>query len=472
MTPEESAQMDEILSSNGISTSSPSSGGWYSQLTQNQTPATPPTPNIGQVSQGELMGGAKKIGSSIAEGAQKLSEQPTVTFDPKHPLESVGKLGKTVASDVGTMAETGLGAAAGAVRSIFAPVTAVTQKAADLTGIHPLDNFVNDPKNQDFVARLNQLATEHPEAAKNLGDALTVGMAAVGSKGDVNIPSVKSGIEALKGMPSDVADIAGAVKGKVSNIIASKGANKALDAVSATEDTMSKADRFKAMGEDRLAATKLGGKQYVPSGTEQNAAKILDGKVTGNPVKDIQVVKNEIATRGADAEKYLADNAVPITNQEHADMFASKRIDAEKYLTNPELKAYDEQVKLFSKQLPGRGSYDTDTYYKALKDYESNVADHLPRGKDALISGDPTASAKLRAARDVRSVVRDMIGEKNPEFKPKMFDLASLYDVKHTIMTKADQLSGNAVTRFVQKHPVITTAVAGEAGRKIMTGGF
>jgi len=244
--------------------------------------------------------------------------------------------------------------------------------------------------------------------------------------------------------------------------------SKALKAVQATEDTMNKAERLQAIEEGRVQTTKLGGKKLTPSETEVRASQILDGKVTGNPVKDIKAIKNEIATRGVEAERYLEQNAKPITNADHFNAFESKRVEASKYLTDSELKAYDEQVKMFSKQLPGRGVYDTNTYYKALKDYESNVADKLPRGKEALLDPTGVANAKIRAASDVRKVVRDMIGNKNPEFKDKMFDLASLYDVKDTVATKADKLAGNKVTRFIQKYPKTSAAIGGAAGAKLL----
>lgn len=250
---------------------------------------------------------------------------------------------------------------------------------------------------------------------------------------------------------------------------------KATKSIQATEDTMTKGERMQAIDEGRLKPTKLGGKIYTPSETEQRAGQILEGNLSGNPIKDVGAVKSEISSRGAEAEQYLAKESKPITNKEHYDMFADKRTEATKHLTDTELKAYDEQVKMFSKQLPGRGGYNTENYYKALKDYEQNVADKLPRGKEALLDPTGIANAKIRAASDVRGVVRDMIGSKNPEFKGRMFDLASLYEVKGNLMSKAEQLEGNAITRFVKK-PIVKvatgTAVGVEGARKILTGKF
>ncbi len=280
------------------------------------------------------------------------------------------------------------------------------------------------------------------------------------------IDNVPKAIQTAKNV---VSEIAHPLRGAEGNQII-----KTIEHLKGDVSTMSKADRTQAILSGRMEKPIFGSKEIAPSDTEVNAATLLKGKTTGNPVKDLSLVQNEIKTRGADAEKYLADNAKPITNKEHYDMFATRRAAAEKVLTEPQLKAYDDQVKLFSKQLPGRGSYDTSTYYKALKDYEENVASKLPKGKEALIDPTGVANANVRGASDVRSVVRDMIGSKNPDFKPKMFDLASLYDVRGNLVTATDKLPIKASERFAQNHPLITkaaklgggAAVVGTVGKK------
>ena len=42
-----------------------------------------------------------------------------------------------------------------------------------------------------------------------------------------------------------------------------------------------------------------------------------------------------------------------------------------------------------------------------------------------------------------------MIGQKHPEFKQKMFDLASLYDVLDTALTKSRQFDATLVRKFI-----------------------
>lgn len=248
---------------------------------------------------------------------------------------------------------------------------------------------------------------------------------------------------------------------------------KDLKAVKLTEDVMTKGERLDAINEGRVKPTELGGQNYEPTATEVRASEILQGKLQNNPTKDFTTITKEIETRGKDAERYLNSNAKKISNTEDRQMFETRRAEASKYLTESELKAYDEQVRMFSKQLVGRDSFDTYNYYKALKDYEKNVADKLPRGKEALLDPTGVANAKIRAAADVRKVVRDMIGSKHADFREQMYDLMSLYDVKDTVARKVEKLTGNVITRTIKKYPkastAIGTAVTGAAGIKLFS---
>lgn len=239
-----------------------------------------------------------------------------------------------------------------------------------------------------------------------------------------------------------------------------------IDALQQTEETMTPTQKKAAVDEGRQVITdkKLGDTkvEYKPTPEIERANTLLEGKVKPDDTPNVvtEKIKGEIKTKGGEAEKYLESNAQPITNKEHYDMFDTLRKDVEKTSTETELKAYDEQIKLFSKQLPGRGSYDTSTYYKALKDWESNIADKLPRGKDAILDPTGVASAKIRAAADIRKAVRDTIGDKHPEFKPKMYDLASLYDAKDLAIQNASKVKSQT---FFEKHPTAKKVLKGAA---------
>lgn len=281
-----------------------------------------------------------------------------------------------------------------------------------------------------------------------------------GTKAGENVADNTSGGTAKAGLTTAVAgQILRPLASKLTDRFTSEGnAARSTKAVQSTEETMNKSERRQAINEGRLKTGSVSSSEYVPSDTEKRAGEILSGKTTGNPVKDVAVVKKEIATRGKEAETYLGSDPKPVSDAENKDMFSNKRAESEKYLNQDELNAYDEQVSMFNKLLPKNPT--TADYYASLKDYEDNVGSRLAKGKDALIDPTGRASAKLHAASDIRTVVRDMIGEKHPKFKSKMFDIASLYDAKGTLLTKADQMEPNFIKRFAKKHPVI----AGAAG--------
>ena len=240
---------------------------------------------------------------------------------------------------------------------------------------------------------------------------------------------------------------------------------KTLDYLKNTPETLSKLEEKAFSLGGKIKTTLSGAKKVLPSETEIRASEILKGKISGNVTKNPPIIQKEIATRGQEAEEFLTKNKLPVSAQEQADMFGTARKGMEKYATKTELKAYDEQMQTFLKQLPGRGGYTTDNFYKALKEFEQNVTSNLPRGKAALL-GDSQGigSARIRAAQDIRYVVRDMIGKKHPEFKPKMFDIASLYDVLDTALTKSRLLSGNALSRFAKNNPTLSNAAKIGAG--------
>jgi hypothetical protein len=233
---------------------------------------------------------------------------------------------------------------------------------------------------------------------------------------------------------------------------------KTLPRLTNTAKTLSKFEENTANLEGRIGKTLLGEKKVLPSVTEKNASNILNGQISGDITKNPRIIDSEIARRGVEAENYLAKNKVNIPANEQLTSWIDKRRIIEKSLDKTQLKAFDDQFRMFMKQVHDKkGVIDitSDKFYKALKDYEQNVARNLPRGMATLTDPTGVASAKIMGAKAVREIARDLLGSKHPEFKPKMFDLASLYDVLDTALTKSRQMSGNALSRFGEKHPVI-----------------
>ncbi len=326
----------------------------------------------------------------------------------------------------------------------------------------PLQNFAsgnNEDTQQHGLGALKQASSDILSAgAQNAGP--------VGKEMLSNAPEfaadVQGGQQALK--PSNVAQQEGAQETSAAEGLIPVGAGvKAIDesAALATKRIASTADSMTTKELEQEASRIQPSGKVLPSNTEKNAGGLLAGKTSRNPVETLKAINNEIASRGKEAETYLEKNAKPITNKEDFDAFQSIKNSSEKYMTPAESKAYDEQIGVFQKILKGYGKYNTSNYYKALKEYESQVTANLPKGKDALLV--PGGSARIQAAKDVRSVVRDMIGSKHGEFKGKMFDLASLYDVKGNVAGQVADKAKKSST-FMKRHPIITGVGSALAG--------
>lgn len=286
------------------------------------------------------------------------------------------------------------------------------------------------------------------------------------------VPEVQAG---KKSPLAATAETFGNVLGAAANFIGLGAGSKAAttaakEAVSTVAEAIRPAEK---LATSRIASTAdtlttkelreeadrvLSSGKLTPSKTEIRAGQILSGKTSSNAVDTLKAVKSEISTRGQEAEQYLAKNAVKISNREDFNAFNAAKQSAEKYMPPSEVNAYDEQIGVFQKilqQYAGDGGYNTSNYYQALKDYESQVTVNLPKGKDALLV--PGGSARIQAAKDVRTVVRNMIGEKNPDFKSKMFDLASLYDAEDNVTYQVAQKAKSSTT-FAKRHPIVTGA--------------
>lgn len=264
---------------------------------------------------------------------------------------------------------------------------------------------------------------------------------------------IKGGLDLAKGLPI------------LKNFLNNRTAKIALDAVISTPETMTSNELTAALKE-RIDPHAAGGGSLMPSDTENRAAELLKGSVGKNVVKNVPIISEKIAQSGKEAEQYLGMNGKPIDKITHDEIFQEMKDKAAPYLSPAQIKAYDTTIKQFQGELGKMTDMNTGTYYKALKNFESNVTSRLRGGVQNLLT--EHGSAQLQAAKDVRTTVRDLISSLHPEFKGKMFDIASLYDAQDTALTKAAQFLKShgtgkivgAVKNFAQKHPIITGAGA------------
>lgn len=120
-------------------------------------------PNLGQLAQGQYEQAGQKISDSISKGADRLNALP-----------NTGSIGD-VAARTGTMLETGLGTAAGASQAVFAPFTAMLQKAMQVAEpvTKPIGEAVG-PTLDPAIQPIKDWAAKHPRAATDLMDFITV----------------------------------------------------------------------------------------------------------------------------------------------------------------------------------------------------------------------------------------------------------------------------------------------------------
>lgn len=303
---------------------------------------------------------------------------------------------------------------------------------------------------------------------------------------DVASKAINGANDAVAGAESKVAGAVSDAKSAVVNKVKGQS-NDITDLLKQHEDTMTPTMKKSAIEEGRqtIKTTKTGGTEvdYTPTKEIKRASEILSNpEEFKNPVtsKDEPNVvyaktKQAISQRGAEAEKFLKDNPVQVTPEEHKTMLDTMKSKAAETSTDTEMNAYNEQIGLFEKQL--KGGTTTSDYYTALKNYEENIASKMAKGKEALIDPTGIASAKVQAASDIRSSVRDMIGNKHPEFKPKMYDIASLYEAKDNALFSASKTKSQS---FLDKHPnakntakaMLGGATLLEGGKKVLTGSF
>lgn len=290
--------------------------------------------------------------------------------------------------------------------------------------------------------------------------------------------------------------VLGGTIGGVSNALTPKDpVAAATDLISQDPETMTQGMKNEAVEQGRMVETPSRGGNavsYKPTAQIERAGKILsDPAQVSKPIVEgdsastvVAKVKSAVSSKGAAAEAYLDANPEYVSNKESADMIASMKQKASRVLEPQQLDAYNNQLDLFQKQLEDQsaksGTLNTSDYYRALKSYEDNIGNQIARGKDAIIDPTGVGSARIRAAADIRSTVRDMIGEKNPGFQPQMQDLASLYEARDNAIFNAGKTKS---TTFLQNHP--KTKIAAEAvgalaggtaltevGKRVITGSF
>ncbi len=417
--------------------------------------ATPPSMNVNSLPKGSF---APTMPQSMFSDATTALSSSQALIDkskvgnifqsgkdnPQNSLQNIKDLGMGALQSVGQL---GVGAAR-LGENVANQTAGRAVNAIQGKGFTPLGNealggsLINpqDPKNQLIDSRL-----QAQNSTQGLGQFL----------GNVAQTAIPIGGVARGGVEAE--SLIGKAISPLKDFLDARRLKGATDAIASTAKTMTKGEQTAATEAGRLKPTITGAGKFVPSTTEENAGKLLAGQVTGNPIKDVPIIQKEIATRGTAAEQFLGMNGRPVTPDEATTAFNAAKEKASRYLTPEQLKNYDHTMAQFQAELKDIAGTDpiaqnTGTYYKALKNFEQNVTSRLRQGNEALLTD--AGSAQLQAAKDVRTTIRDLIGQKNPEFKQQMYDLASLYDAQDNVIAKAV-----AHDTFSKAHPILSKAL-------------
>lgn len=343
ITPEQETAIQASLKNTGLATApqvTNTNGSWYTKL-RSETPAVTdapaPTPGYGADLMGQYDTARQKIGASVTEGADNLQ---------KDLAENDGSLGGelgTAAKVAGHAVETGLGTAAGATQALFAPATAGVERVSDAVSntkgaqeaaaSRPISAILN--LTGAAGAKMDELAQLHPEVAKNITDAITVGTAglgegATGTLGATDIAQAgKGAIEAAKGGAGAVKDAAAgaidAVKTKVTPTTPTPAEAKiAAEAKSAAGrkvivDALQKiADKYPSTvgktlmehtdvnGTDPLGVISSYGKDAIPTVNERGMVDTNEQQAfLNNRIGELSKVKNEAL--------FTNDSEVPVS---------------------------------------------------------------------------------------------------------------------------------------------------------------
>ena len=415
----------------------PSNGDWSAGLPRyGETPAAPAAPQsylqrIGS----DIAKVPGELGSAILTGGQRLREG----VQTRNIVEATQGLAGGLGQGLGAIAKGVASPVTEAVPPIMDAAMKKGQQIADTqTKLPPVIPDLSQEQIDKAKSALGTIMQNHPyltENIKSIADILSAIPAVKGAESVVQ--GGKAAIEAAPGVLQKMA------AGPSTEAVAAKTAAQAakhkdalVTLLKENEGTISNAMDKQAIAKGRktVTQTKLGTKvDYTPTKEIERASEILQKESDINPGVDTpdvvsKKIKAVIAQRGQGAVQTLRATPQYVSNLDHANMISKLRTEAEEVLTKSEMKPFDEQIALFGKQLAKKKGLDTADYYEALKKWEENIVSKLPKGHDALM--DPTANARLHAAAGIRKGVRDMIGAKNPEFQPQMYDLASLYEAK------------------------------------------
>lgn len=374
---------------------------------------------------GQYMTGAKEIISSVEEGAEKLKEGDIV----------------------GGVARSALGTAGAFSRAVFAPLVelisplakqliekAQAGKGGELFGMLATPQDVKRIK--EIFTKVDQWATANPEAARNLQDAVDVGLSLIGEPivRKAGTQAIKSGLEGTAGVLETTAKIGKGTSEKLYRVAAPMAEKTAL-----------------AMQTYEAAQPTL-------IGRVKNFFKGESAKIGEAPIKESETAARQglAGTKwglGVQAKRAMTDlweGKIGPALAGYGDKVNMKQFfdNVEKRIRS-EVADLDRRNTLLEALKSMREDYKavSNVSYKKLQDYKSGWAQFVP---EKAYKGKPIAGAanevRNLAAQEARTKIYDALG---PEVKQAYFDYGNLDSITQIARKTTDELRSRGITRQI-----------------------
>ena len=402
--------------------------GMPSQVSQ-ETP--PQTPALGSRLGTVYKESASKIGTSITRGADKIGQA------------------KDLPGAVGASLEAGLGTAAGAARAVFAPAEAATGAVADATGIHPIKALADTFPEQ--AQGLSSWAERHPDAARNLGDIITVGTAGfLGGKNPLkaDLGGASNFLEKTKGTSADFV-----AKGEKAHV--DRAVNEALQLTRPILNKKATINSFVKAGKPGGVSTGALGKiDYTPTAFDKEVAQVASPFIS----KSKNAAQNSY-NLGQEIERFSKDEVRPFLEANPRAVNAQTVEAKLKSIPIPDLFKTDPVLertyKLVREKMMTRireSGGNTVDIWDARKQFDADV---IKEFGDVAFT-DSKYTPIRRAITDMRTAVNDFIGTQigDDTFKEQLKRLSRLYEAQDRIATGNYKLLGsNVFTRWALENP-------------------
>ncbi len=529
MNPQQQAGIQAILKANNYTPPPtpgvPATGGWYAKI-KPSIPAPVSTPTGGNV--------VTETGKNYAANLQPATKDLMGGGNIGAAVDDLSK--GHIASGI---EHATLGTASDAVQAIFAPLAAPIQTllshVASSNAANPsiTGKEIASPQAQQARQQLADWAKAHPDIARTLNDAFTVGTAAAGSGAlDTSLSDIAAttkntltkGYNAVKDAVTTTPEV------PESSLVRGQAPTPAFKATSGTDAT--KPSGIEAEGQAMLPekgaltpqqAQDAAWKDIQPQATDKNIAayrdqgatnpKTLTKGVTLNPTAADKQVLNHLGPMYEDgtlkpgmtteekvstiegksrelartADQYVEDNnkVVDVTSKYPQIDSLDKRLATAKKGNNVIFagdtsleNAYDSVSQEFKSGLTKGGKTTTDTVSlrDRLKTFDAEMQGKFPNVYKNARTGElnPTDNARYNAIRDVHSTVRDLIADKvGGPYKNILQQNSSLIKAAQMVNENASNASKlDAFVKLIKDHPYFATFAGWEAFKHTVAPGL